>query len=703
MSNRHRQRPGFVARYVSILLFMVGFCVYILYTAIHTIVHEKEYWEAVARRYTRENIVIPAKRGSILACDGTILSGTLPEYRLYMDYRVVASSEKVYDSLQYKKESLYALKFDSLVAGLDSIFPDRDQRWFRKRLEQGKQNFEHRIAEKEEPGSCTWLIYDGKATHIQCRACMELPFFNEAPAISGFHAEPIMKRVRPYGDLASRTIGMLFPEGDSAKCGLELSYDSVLRGTPGLSHTMRVRNRTITVADQKPVNGHDLLTTIDINLQDFADKTLREKLSEESVNGDIGIAIVMETRTGDVKAMVNLMKGRDGRYYEMKNHAIADLMEPGSTFKTASMMVAMDDGYITEDYTIDCMGGQHEMYGRIMKDHDWIHGGHRDLTVSQILEQSSNIGVSRIIDRYYHGKPEQFVQGLYREGIALPLDLPFVGKGEPRIPDPMSRIRYWSATDLPWMSIGYVTMLPPISTLTFYNAIANGGTMMKPRFVQAELQDGVVVREYPPVVMKQQICKPSTLTQIQHCLEHVVSRGLGRKAGNNGKLFPVSGKTGTAHFAERGNYASHKYMVSFCGYFPSDAPQYSCIVCIVKTGKPASGGGQCGPVFSKISQYLMGKENFRAIETLTQSGTQTQTLTQTQTETHGGHDTGGKPGQMPDVTGMGARDAVYALQQRGLRVRLSGQGAVVSQSIPAGRQVKPGQEVRITLTYQNTL
>lgn len=682
---------GPIGRYAILLFFAFCYGCFILYKAVHTIATEKEYWETVSRRFVRENIVTPASRGSILACDGTLLSGTLPEYRLYLDYRVVAMTQAVYDSLQFKKDSIYEASFDSLVAGLDSIFPDHDAKWFRKCLQDGRKNMERRMAERENPGSCTWLIYDKKASHVQYKACQKLPLFREKPALSGFHGDPIMKRVRPYGDLASRTIGSMYPEGDSAKCGLELSFDSVLRGTPGLSHTVRMRKKVVTLSDQKPIHGNDLMTTLDINMQDFADKTLREKLSEETVNGDIGIAILMEVKTGDIKAMVNLMKGRDGRYYEMKNHAVADLMEPGSTFKTASMMVAMDDGYITEDYTIDCMGGVYNMHGRDMKDHDWIRGGHRDLTVSQILEQSSNIGVSRIIDKYYHNQPEKYVQGLYREGIALPLNLPLVGKGEPRIPDPKSRIRYWSATDLPWMSIGYVTMLPPINTLTFYNAIANGGTMMQPRLVKAEVKDGMVVREFPPVVMKQQICKPTTLTQIQNCLEHVVSRGLGKKAGNSGRLFPVSGKTGTAQYAVNGNYKARKYMVSFCGYFPSDAPQYSCIVCIVKTGLPASGGAQCGPVFSKISQYVMGKENYRPIES------PDSIRSQKPIEKVAREKMPSRSNEMPDVTGMGARDAVYTLQLCGLKVIVTGQGSVVSQSIAAGNPVKPGQEVRIRL------
>jgi cell division protein FtsI (penicillin-binding protein 3) len=261
------------------------------------------------------------------------------------------------------------------------------------------------------------------------------------------------------------------------------------------------------------------------------------------------------------------------------------------------------------------------------------------------------------------------------------------------------------------MSIGYVTMLPPISTLTFYNAIANDGKMVRPRFVKAELKDGMVLREFPTEVIKERICKPSTLRDIQYCLEFVVSRGLGKKAGNGGKLFKVSGKTGTAQFSENGSYAGRKYMVSFCGYFPSDAPKYSCIVCIKKQGLPASGGGQCGPVFSEISQYIMSRDSMRSAvvaadtasvfvpgvtkgsrscaEAIVEGmGLSEKQLNVEETDTV-------SLSLVPDVTGMGVKDAVYLLQQRGLRVRIEGCGQIVKQDLPAGSPAKKGKLIRL--------
>jgi cell division protein FtsI (penicillin-binding protein 3) len=437
------------------------------------------------------------------------------------------------------------------------------------------------------------------------------------------------------------------------------------------------------------------MSTIDVDIQDMAEKALIAKLKEPMVNGILGMAIVMEVATGEVKAIVNMHRGKDGNYYEMKNSAVSDLMEPGSTFKTASMMLAMDDGHATLKTTVDCSGGIYPMHGRKMKDHNWHRGGYGVLTFSQILEQSSNIGVSRIIDEAYKDNPQRYVDGLRRLGVGIPLNLPFVGKGEPVIPQPNSKIRYWSKSDLPWMSIGYVTQQPVISTLTFYNGIANGGKIVKPKFIKAELKDGQVIREFPTEVLVEQMCKPSTLKDIQFCLNNVVSIGLGRRAGNGGKLFQVSGKTGTAQVAS-GTKGYHsgttRYMVSFCGYFPSEAPKYSCIVCIVKDGLPASGGGQCGPVFSQISQFIMAQTLERDASELADS---LSVFTPTNKNTRTVADN--NLTKIPDVRGMGAKDAVYVLKKRGIKVIIHGVGTVKSQSIAPGADVTKGQSIKLTL------
>jgi len=688
-------------RYVVIFGIMCLVGLYILGKAVYTMLPpESDYWKEVGRN--SKKAPIPASRGNILSCDRQVLSGTVPKYALYMDFRVVDPDTTVAKKTREYRDTTFNQKLDSIAEGLARIFPDYDAEWFRRRLLAGKAK-----------GKFSWRIYPKLATYVQYRACQELPYFREGMYRSGFHADELLLRIKPYGGLASRTIGELYNDSTRRpKCGLELSFDSILSGQPGTKHYITVRNRKLPIVDTPAENGHDLLTTIDVNIQDFADRTLRSKLKEESVNGEIGVAIVMEVKTGDVKAIVNLSRHTDGEYYEMDNHAIYDLWEPGSTFKTASIMVALEDGKIDLNKTVDCAPGVVQMHGKSMKDHNWRRGGYGTLKVEDILGQSSNIGVSKIIDEAYHDNPAAYVDGLAREGVGIPLDLPFTNAPQPRVPHPLSKIRYWSKTDLPWMSIGYVTMLPPISTLTFYNAIANGGKMVRPRFVKAELKDGMVLREFPTEVIKERICKPSTLRDIQYCLEHVVSGGLGRKAGNGERLFKVSGKTGTAMFSENKRYDGRKHMVSFCGYFPSDDPKYSCIVCIKHQQPHPSGGGQCGPVFSEISQYVMSRDSMRSaiaaadtnsvfVPEVTKGSRQ---RAEAIVEGMGLRDkridiveADTLPSDVvPDVIGMGVKDAVYALQERGLRVRINGCGQIVRQSIAPRSAAVKGKTIILT-------
>ena len=670
-----------------------GICllgIYIISSALYTMLTKQDYWSEVSKLFIRHNIVIPATRGNIYDCKGRLMAGSVPEYRIYMDYVVIDRDSAARHKAQQWRDSVFMATLDTISEGLAKIFPDKKKshkentKWFRNRLLEGKKRKSH-----------AWRIYPRNASYIQYKECKELPLFKETSYKGGFYTETIMQRKHPYGSLASRTLGSLRADSNAAKNGLELSYDSILRGKDGISHSMKVRNKRVRIIDVEAENGHDLMTTIDVDIQDMAEKALVSKLKEPSVNGLLGMAIVMEVSTGEVKAIVNMHRGKDGNYYEMKNSAISDLMEPGSTFKTASMMLALEEGKATLNTKVDCNRGIYPMHGRQMKDHNWHRGGYGLLTFSQILEYSSNIGVSRIIDEAYRDNPQAYVDGLRKMGIGIPLDLPFVGKGEPIIPQPNSKRRYWSKSDLPWMSIGYVTQQPVISTLTFYNGIANGGKLIKPKFIKAELANGQIIREFPTEVLIDEMCKPSTLKDIQFCLNNVVKIGLGKQAGNGGKLFEVSGKTGTAQVAsgKRGYHSgTRRYMVSFCGYFPSETPKYSCIVCIVKDGLPASGGGQCGPVFSQISQFIMAQSFKRDASQLADSlsvFTPESKITRTSDNDN--------INIVPDVSGMGAKDAVFVLKKRGLEVSIHGTGAVKSQSIASGTTVTKGQKITLTL------
>ena len=706
-------RNSIIPRYKLVAFIIMGIGLLILGKALYIATVKRDYWMQVASRLKKDSVDVKPIRGNILSCDGRLMASSLPEYKLYMDF--VAGGEK--------KDSLWTKKVDSICIGLHEIFPEKSAAEFKQHLEQGRKK-----------KSQNWAIWPKRVSYNVYAQVKKLPVFNLPPYKGGFHVQSFNARQRPFGSLAQRTVGDMFGAKDTARCGLELSFDSILRGRMGLISRQKVMNKYLSIVMREPVDGADIVTTIDVNMQDLAERALIRELKKEEVNGDVGVAIVMEVKTGDVKAIVNMSKGADGEYHESKNSAVSDLLEPGSVFKTASIMVALDDGVVDTTYSVDTGNGIWEMYGAKMRDHNWHKGGYQVLTLPQTLERSSNIGISRIIDKYYSKNPEKFVQGIDRLGLRTDLQLPLVGAAAPRIrmPKKNERGQYvnWSKTALPWMSIGYETQIPPISTLTFYNAIANNGVMVRPRFVKSVMKDGEVIREFPTEVIKPSICKEKTLREIQTILEHVVSQGLGKKAGS--KLFKVAGKTGTAQISKgTGGYKSGRmnYLLSFAGYFPADNPRYSCIVCIQKSGLPASGGGMSGVVFHEIAEGIMAQDvklditDARdSISILIPDVKNGNLLAADYVLSHlgissnkwwnGSYANGnpiwgsvghnGKNVQLaklpvynerhvPNVMGMGARDAVYLLERRGVEVSIEGRGKVVSQSLPAGHEIKKGE------------
>ena len=670
---------------------------------------ERQYWSDVAERFVKENVAVNPNRGNILSADGDLMASSLPEYRIYMDFKAGGK----------RKDSLLLLYMDSICHGLHKIFPDRSASEFKRTLLRGRK-----------AGSRNFLIYPKRISYIQYKEAKALPVFNMNKYAGGFYEQAYNQRKKPFGSLAARTLGDVFADTAlGAKNGIELAFDTLLKGQKGVTHRQKVMNRYLSITDIPPVDGYDIITTIDVDMQDICEKALVDKLKE--LNAFVGVAVLMEVKTGDVKAIVNMTRGSDGNYYEMRNNAISDMMEPGSTFKTASVMVALEDGKVEPDTQVDTGNGVKRMYGSSMKDHNWNRGGYGVIDVTRILEVSSNIGVSSIIDQYYHDNPQKFVDGLKKLGItdSLPLQIP--GGGKPNIKGPKER--YFAKTTLPWMSIGYETQVPPLNILTFYNAIANDGVMVCPRFVKAAVKDGEVVKEYPVKVMREQICSESTLQKIRKILRLVVSEGLAKPAGS--KQFAVAGKTGTAQISQGASgYTSggRKYLVSFCGYFPADAPKYSLIVSIQKPGLPASGGQMAGSVFSKIAERVFAKnlsydikyaiDSTSSVIPAVKDGDLRETqyvLTRLDIPTNGSISRNGKEtvwgrarqdstavvleqheisgNTMPNVRGMGAKDAVYLLEQAGLRVRLSGVGHVTSQSITPGNHFRRGQTVALHL------
>ena len=706
-------------RYSAIAIIMTLVAVFVLGKTLYTMTAKHDYWSKVADRVKKDSVSVKPIRGNILSCDGQLMASSLPEFKLFVDFKAIREA---------KNDSLWDIKVDSVCRGLNKIFPEKTAAAFKKDLTEGR---------KKQSRNCP--IWNSRVDYNTYSEVKTLPIFKLPSYKSGFHVEEYNARKRSYGSLAGRTIGAMFGAKDTARFGLELSYDSILRGTNGIIHRRKVLNKFLDIMDTPPIDGADIVTTIDVSMQDLAERSLINEL--KLINGNVGVAIVMDVTTGDVKAIVNMEKCIDDQYREIHNHAVSDLLEPGSVFKTASIMVALDDGVVDTSYQVETGCGVWPMYGKEMKDHNWRGGGYGLLTLPKTLMMSSNIGVSRIIDDHYRNDPDKFVRGLYRTGIADNLQIPLVGSSPARIRMPRKNSRgewaNWSRTALPWMSIGYESQVPPISTLTFYNAIANNGKMMRPRFVKQVIKNGEVIMDFPPEVMRESICKESTLHELQTILEHVVSQGLGKKAGS--KSFKVAGKTGTAQMSK--GTAGYKnggtnYLLSFAGYFPADAPRYSCIVCIQKSGLPASGGGMSGVVFHDIAEGIMAQSlkldvtdardstsvlvpdvkngNILAADyVLSHLGISTN-------KTWGGSYTEGNPiwgcaekkggksislerkqiqgcRYVPDITGMGARDAVYLLESRGVKVTVIGRGKVIKQSLEPGHFIKKGERCQISL------
>jgi len=699
------EHKSMTLRYTFFVLIMALLAIAVIVKAGIIMFAERQYWKDVADRFVRENVIVFPTRGNIISADGKLMASSLPEFRIYMDFKAGG----------VKKDTMLMNHLQEICEGLHRIFPDQSAAEFRRTILKGRKL-----------GSRNYLLYPKRISYIEYKEVKKLPVFSLNRYSSGLHELAYNQRKKPFGSLAMRTLGDLYPDTAlGAKNGLELTYDKYLKGEVGITHRQKVRNQYLNIVDKAPVDGCDLITTIDVDMQDIAEKALVDQLT--NLQAEAGVAIVMEVKTGEVKANVNMTRAGDGKYYEMRNLAVSNLMEPGSTFKTASIMVAMEDGYITPDYEVDTEQGIVNMHGSRMRDWNWYKGGYGVINVTKILEVSSNIGVSRIIDKFYGDNPQKFIDGIKRMSIDTPLNLGFVGEASPKILGPKER--YFAKTTLPWMSIGYETQIPPIYILNFYNAIANNGKMVKPKFVKSITKDGNIIKDFPTETINEQICSEHTLEQIQMILKSVVANGLAKPAGS--KLFSVSGKTGTAQISQgKAGYKSGgtKHLVSFCGYFPSEKPMYSCYVAIQAPKASPSGGIQAGSVFSKIAERVYAKHLFFDLAQAKDStsimipDTKNGNLKETAYILDELDIKYNKPGNniewckasdesdnvllselnineklIPNVRGMGAKDAVFLLEERGLRVRLSGMGKVVSQNIPPGSTAKKGQTITLTL------
>lgn len=721
-----------IPRYNLLAWLLTFLAIGVLTKAGYIMTAKKSYWMKVASRVRQDSVRTQPTRGNILSCDGQLLASSLPEFRIFMDFK------QLHDA---GNDSLWHANLDKICQGLHRIFPSQSAQKFKAELTRGYNKRRDKGPHKGERLR-HWAIWPKRIDYNTYSQVCELPVFNLPTLKSGFHCEELNARENPYGSLAKRTIGdvMLTDEGGrSARYGLELSYDSLLKGAYGTVTRQKVLGKYLSITDRAPINGCDIVTTIDVGMQDLAERALVNQL--QKIDGSVGVAIVMDVPTGDIKAIVNMEKCEDGKFREIQSHAVSDLLEPGSVFKTASVMTAIEDGVCDTSFQIPTGDGIWHIYGRDMKDSHWRTGGYGTISLGRAVELSSNIGVSYVIDKFYHNDPAKFVRGIYRTGInGAGVKIPIVGHASPVIRMPKKNKRgewvNWSNTALPWMSIGYETLIPPIYTLTFYNAIANNGRMMQPRFVQSAIKDGDTIASFPPQVVsgKEHIASEKTLRIMQDLLHRVVMNGTGKKAYSPN--YWVCGKTGTAMIASNGNYRGKAHsLLSFAGWFgQKDRPYYSCIVCIQKYGLPAY-GWMSSEVFKEIADGIMAKYvkyDVRAardpksrmipdvkagnilsadfvLSALGISAYSNYPLKESMTQPVWGiaesrkgsvkliEKKGNARHIMPSVIGMGARDAVFLAETSGVKCVIKGRGKVTAQSIEPGKKIRKGQKCVLTL------
>lgn len=692
---------------LTILLGMVGcVCVAIVGKAFYLKVVRGEYYRHILETsYSRSEVKVQAVRGDILARDGRKLACSVPNYRVTMD--------PCADGLP---DSVFNRDISKLSVQLANLFRDKTPEEYRERITKARLKGKRYIT-----------LGNRRISHPERNRVRNFAIFCRGRNKGGIFLEPGDERKMPFGILAARTIGKLYDDKEmGGMVGLENAYNKILRGKDGVSNRMRMAGTWENVEKVAPKNGRSLLTTIDIDIQDVAEMSLMNQL--RNLNADHGVAMLMEVKTGAVRAIVNLHRTSGGGYVEDFNYAIGELVEPGSTFKLASLIACLDDGKVTLEDTIDTYDGEFKIYDRVMRDSK--EGGHGNITVKKAFEVSSNIGISRIVMKGYENDKQQFIDHLHDMGLCDSLALDIKGEKPTDMKKPGDS--GWSGITLPWMSIGYEIRLTPMQLLTFYNAVANNGTMMRPMFVECEIEDGTRVNERRPIVMRNSIATAKTIKAVQAALKGVVESG----TASNMKSTPykIAGKTGTAQIAKGshgyGNDGERKYLASFAGYFPADNPLYSCVVMVFSPAGQIYGNKAAGTVVKDIADRVYAAE-FRKgvgrvevkppssgkmpmskggwapdlIKVLSEVKVPYSVNTSTDWVSASAKADGVSvtarhfaQNQMPSVMGMGAADAVSLLESMGLRVSIEGAGRVTSQSIAEGAHIESGQSVRLTLS-----
>ena len=694
---------------------IVAFSLVILGRVVYIQQVQGTYWRDQAKQQQQRFIEVDADRGTIYSEDGNMLSTSIPFFDIYIDFGA--------DGLREKNGKRFKDNVDSVAFSLANYFKDKPAAEYKKELQTQYRNKNR------------YYLLKRNISFQQYKRLRNFPLVRQGKNKSGFIADVKSKRLNPFGLLANRTIGLSreFMDSDgklkNSNVGLENTYDTVLKGESGKKLVRYIAGGVYVPVEGyeiEPEHGKDIVTTIDVNIQDITENALLKMMEENEC--DHGTCIVMEVKTGKIKAIANLGRNEQGAYWEDLNYAIR-ASEPGSTFKLATMLSLLEDKYVTLDSHVDLENGVWQVARRTVYDSE--RHNKTDVTVKQAFELSSNVGMAKMVWTNYAKNPLQFIAHLKRLKLDELSGIDLVGETQPIIKTPKSKT--WSATSLPWMSFGYEVLVSPLQTLMLYNAVANEGKMMKPYLVNEIKKGGLVLKQNDPFVLEDKICSEQTLNQLKECLSGVCNEegGTGYKLFQ-GSGYQVAGKTGTALVANgKRGYADHIYQSSFAGYFPAADPKYSCIVVI--KNKPFArqfyGAAVAGPVFKEIADKLYallteeekGSDPYQALPDSTKylyAGNSADmkrilaSLEMNFTDSSGttaynrmtdenykavmkGQDI--IKNRMPDVKGMGLKDVLFLLENKNVKVLARGKGKVMVQSVNAGLPLAKGQTITVEL------
>jgi len=686
-------------RAVLIYLVMILLSIGVVSRTIYTQVFESNKWSAEKYKIIKTEAV-NAPRGNIYSDDYSLLATSIPEYEVHWDSKMVS-------------KSFFNKNIDELSAKLSDLFKDKTATEYQRLLRSYKSK-----------GTQYGLIRR-KVDYNQLKLLKTFPIFEENRLISGFIYSQTNKRQKPFKRLAERTIG--YDRKNSKSVGLEGAFNFYLKGQDGEVLKQKLAgNEWMPIREIESKPGKDIVTTLNIRFQDIAENALENCLIRH--DADYGSLVLMEVQTGEIKAIVNLKKNEDETLIEDYNYAIAELSDPGSTFKLASLIAGLEDGFFKTKDSVNTYNGIHQFYDRFMN--DTKKGGYGKLSLADAFVKSSNVGISKLVVEYYSKNPAQFVDRLYSMGLNEPLDILISGESSPNILHPKGNKSNWSGTTLPWMSIGYGIEMTPLQILSFYAAIANDGKRMRPFFVKSIQEKGKIEKEIKPQVINPSICSKTTIDIVKEMMLNVVENGTAENLKND--KYKIAGKTGTAQLLIDGIYSKQRHQSSFVGYFPADQPKYACIVVVKDPKKNGFYGGEvAGPVFKELADYVFAndlslieankhyaeqtpiskdgdkaklQEVYKAIEVKTNA----QEIQSNWVLTYAKEDrvelktrnieNDIVKNKMPNLVGMPIQDVLFLLENYGLDVMFSGRGAVKSQSITKGSRIQKGQKIFLELS-----